>query len=115
MIKNTKIKNRIKRHESVRKSVFGTETRPRLCVFRTNAHIYAQIINDVDGLTIVATSDIKSKKGTKVESAKRVGEEIAKLALKKDIKTVVFDRGGFKYHGRVKALADGAREGGLQF
>lgn len=115
MIKNPKLKNRIKRHKSVRKNVFGTDSKPRLCVYRTNTHIYAQIINDVDGLTIVQASDIKSKKGKKIESAKKVGEDIAKLALKKDIKVVIFDRGGFKYHGRVKALADGAREGGLQF
>lgn len=94
----------------------GTSTMPRLCVFRSNANIYAQIIDDTTGTTLVATSDLKlKKKGTKSENAKKVGEDIAKLALAKKIEAVVFDRAGFAYHGRVKALADAAREAGLKF
>ena len=91
--------------------------RSRLSVFRSNSHIYAQIINDEKAVTLVACSDLKIKKGTmkKVELAAQVGEEVAKLALAKKIKTVVFDRNGFMYHGRIKAVAEGARKGGLQF
>lgn len=97
----------------------GSASRPRLSVFRSNSHIYGQIINDEKGVTLVAFSDLKIKKAdkkmTKVEVAGQVGEEIAKLALTKKIKTVIFDRNGFRFHGRVKALAEGARKGGLQF
>jgi len=107
-----RIKNRI------RKIVGGTEARPRLSVFRSNKEIYAQIINDVDGKTIVAASsrdkDIKSE-GTKTEVAALVGKSIAEKALKAGIETISFDRGGYLYHGRVKSLAEGAREGGLKF
>ena len=102
----------------------GTEKRPRLSVFRSNTHIYAQIINDEKGVTMVAFSDAKIKKGpegpeqsrrTKTQIAEQVGEEIAKKALAKKIKTVTFDRNGFRFHGRVKAVAEGARKGGLLF
>lgn len=94
--------------------------RPRLSVFRSGKHIYAQIIDDASGKTLFAASDLKTKggkavKGTPLEKAAAVGEAIAKLALAKNIRAVVFDRGGYRYHGRVKAVADGARKAGLQF
>jgi len=112
---------RKKRQVRVRKKVAGSIERPRLCVFRSSKHIYAQIIEDVTGKTLVAAST--SAKGTadsvkytgNVEAAKAVGKQIAEKALAKDIKQVVFDRNGFLYHGRVKALADAAREAGLTF
>ena len=107
---------RKRRHNKIRAKLSGTTVRPRLIVFRSIANNYAQIINDEDGKVIAEASDLKMKdKGTKVEKAKKVGEEIAKKAKEKKIKEVVFDRNGYKYHGRVKALADGAREGGLKF
>ncbi len=110
---------RFYRHKRVRAKVKGTTECPRLCVFRSLTHIYAQIIDDDKGETLVAYSTLsaglKTVKGTKTEMAKEVGKGIAQLALQKGIKHVVFDRGGNKYHGRVKALADGAREGGLEF
>ena len=107
---------REKRHKRVRRKISGTPERPRLCVFRSLKHIYAQIIDD----TIVAASTLEIPKEqlagkTKVEQAYMVGKLIAEKALKKGITKVVFDRGGYKYHGRVKALAEGAREGGLLF
>jgi large subunit ribosomal protein L18 len=105
-------------HARVRKVVKGTAERPRLSVFRSNKQIYAQLINDIDGVTIAAASSaIKdfAVKGKKVDVAKEVGKQIADKASQAGIKAVVFDRGGFLYHGRVKALAEGAREGGLQF
>lgn len=111
---NTKIAKRIRRKAHIRKDVFGTSERPRLTVFRSNAHIYAQLIDDVAGKTVVQASDVKSK-GTNVEKAKQVGEQIAKAALAAKVNTVTFDRNGYRYHGRVKALADAAREGGLNF
>lgn len=112
---------RKKRQVRVRKKVTGSAERPRLCVFRSSKHIYAQIIEDVTGKTLVAAST--STKGVpegmkstgNVEAAKAVGKQIAEKALAKDIKQVVFDRNGFLYHGRVKALADAAREAGLTF
>ena len=115
--KEIKIKRYIQRKNRVRAKIIGTEGRPRLSVFRSNTHIYAQIINDDKGITLVASSDVKIKKGKmkKVEMATQVGEEIAKKALLKKIKTVVFDRNGFMYHGRIKAVAEGARKGGLVF
>lgn len=104
------------RHRRIRSKISGTAERPRLNVFRSNAFIYAQLIDDVKGVTLCAASDIKSKaKQTKTESAKKVGEELAKKAKDLKIENVVFDRGGYKFHGRVKALADGARENGLKF
>jgi large subunit ribosomal protein L18 len=100
----------------IRKTVKGTEERPRLCVFRSGKHMYAHVINDVTGTTVVTASSLvlKTDKSGK-ELAKAVGQEVAKLAQAKNIKSVVFDRNGFIYHGRVQALAEGAREGGLNF
>ena len=100
----------------MRKKVFGTAERPRLAVFRSNRHIYAQIIDDVTGKTLVSSSDLKMKKeGTKTDMAKKVWEDVAKKSTANKIDTVVFDRGWFAYHGRVKALADSAREAWLKF
>lgn len=109
-----KRRSRIKRHIKVRKKILGTENMPRLAIFRANKHIYAQIIDDKGGKTLFSASDHKQK-GTKKERAYEVGQDIAKKVLKAKIKTVVFDRGGFLYHGRVAQLAKGAREGGLEF
>lgn len=107
---------RIKRHQRVRKFLSGTAERPRLAVFRSSQHIYAQIIDDRSSKTLVAESDLKSpKKGPKVDAAYEVGKKLAEKALAAGIKMVVFDRGGFLYHGRVAKLAEGAREGGLEF
>ena len=112
---NIKLSSRERRRKRIRSKVFGTAERPRLSVFKSNSTIYAQIIDDENGKTLVSSSSLKTKKGTKTESAKVVGIELAKLAKEKKISKVVFDRGGFIYTGRVKALADGAREGGLEF
>ena len=109
---------RIKRHNRVRGKISGTPERPRLCVFRSENHIYAQIIDDVAGKTLAAASTVEKcfeGNGGNAEAAKKIGETIAKRALEKGIENVVFDRGGYIYHGRVKALAEGAREGGLKF
>jgi large subunit ribosomal protein L18 len=137
MILKSKPQKRKWRHKRVRKKVSGTALIPRLCVFRSNKHIYAQLIDDEKGRTIVWASDlilrsktknqklnVKTQKGktkkekiypNKIKIAFEVGKLIAEKALKKKIKKIVFDRGGYKYHGRVKALAEGAREGGLKF
>jgi large subunit ribosomal protein L18 len=107
-----------RRHRRIRAKVIGTKERPRLSVFRSNQHICVQLIDDEKGKTLVSVSDlkVKKKKGlTKTEIAKEVGKSIAKKALEKRIEKIVFDRGGYKYHGRVKAVAEGAREGGLEF
>lgn len=109
---------RIKRHQRVRKNISGTAERPRLSVYRSLNHIYAQIIDDTKGTTLVSASSLDKDfegYGGNVEGAKAVGNLVAKKALEKGIKAVVFDRGGYIYHGRVAALADGAREGGLEF
>ena len=112
---------RLKRQVRVRRKVRGTEERPRLCVFRSAKHIYAQIIEDSTGTTLVSASTLckevsETLKGTgNVDAAKAVGVAVAKKALAKDIKEVVFDRNGFLYHGRIKGLADAAREAGLTF
>lgn len=106
------------RKRRVKAKIFGTESRPRLSVYRTNTHIYGQIINDDSMKTVVSVSDLKMKKEakvTKVMLAQVVGEELAKKAVAKKVKAVIFDRNGFKFHGRVKALAEGARKGGLSF
>lgn len=96
--------------------ITGTKGCPRLCVFRSQNHIYAQLINDEDGKILLSASDLKAKKkGKKTDIAKEIGKTIAKSALDKKIEKVVFDRGGLVYHGRVKAVAEGAREGGLKF
>lgn len=100
----------------IRKTVKGTDERPRLCVFRSGKHMYAQIVNDVTGHTLVSASSLTLKdKKSGSDLAKLVGAEVAKAAIGKNIKSVVFDRNGYVYHGRVKALADGAREAGLNF
>ncbi len=108
---------RLRRHRRVRGKISGTAARPRLDVFRSAKHIYAQIIDDEQGVTLVAASSMDKDFegfGGNVEAATAVGKKIAEKALEKGISEVVFDRGGFVYHGRVKALADGAREGGLK-
>ncbi len=112
--------NRNERHKRIRKSLSGTPERPRLQVHKTNAHIYAQIIDDVNGKTLVSASTASKdmadlKNGGNVEAAKLVGKAVAEKAVAKGIEEVVFDRGGFIYHGRVKALAEAAREAGLKF
>ena len=103
----------------IRKTVSGTAERPRLAVYRSNKEIYAQLIDDVNGKTITAASsrdkDIDASKVNKVEAAKLVGKAIAEKATKAGVETISFDRGGYLYHGRVKSLAEGAREGGLKF
>ena len=109
---------RLKRHKRVRGKIQGTESRPRMNVFRSRSNIYAQIIDDVKGTTLVSASSIEKdfkEYGGNKEAAKKVGQLIAKRALDKKIKDVVFDRGGYIFHGRVKELAEGAREGGLKF
>ena len=115
----TKNERRRRIQNRVRKVVSGTNDRPRLSVFRSNKEIYAQIVDDVNGKTITAASsrdkEVDSAKGTKSEIATQVGKLIAEKALKAGVETVSFDRGGYQYHGRVKSLAEGAREGGLKF
>ena len=109
---------RIKRHQRVRKNISGTAERPRLNVYRSLNNIYAQVIDDVKGVTLVAASSMDKGfdgKGANVEAAKKVGLLVAEKAVAAGIKQVVFDRGGYVYHGRVAALAEGAREGGLEF
>ena len=109
---------RLKRHARVRAKISGTAETPRLCVYRSNANISAQIIDDVKGVTLVSASSLEkdfSGNGGNKDSAKEVGKMIAERAIAKGITNVVFDRGGYLYHGRVSALADGAREGGLKF
>ena len=108
---------RFKIHIRIRKQIQGTAERPRISIYRSNSEIYAQLINDEAGHTLLAASsrDMKEITGTKIEKSKQVGVALAKMAAEKGITSAVFDRGGFLYHGRVKAIADGAREGGLQF
>lgn len=106
---------RAKSHRKIRTRMMGTALRPRLCVFKSDSHTYAQLIDDDAKKVLVAVSDIKIVKGKKAEKALEVGRAIASQALAKKIESVVFDRGGFVFHGRVKAVADGAREGGLKF
>ena len=122
MIKSANRKIKVqKRHQSIRVKLAGTTEAPRLAVYRSTKHIYAQLIDDVKGVTIVSASsvdkDLKAKlgHGGNIDAAKAVGEAIAKKALKAGINDVVFDRGGFLYHGRIQALADAAREAGLEF
>ena len=117
----SKVSNQVARkvrHERVREKVFGTSSCPRLCVFRSNTNIYAQIIDDEKGVTLVSASSLDKElnlKNNNVESASKVGTSLAKKAIKAGIKEVVFDRGGYMYHGKVKALAEAARESGLKF
>lgn len=116
---NNESKNsvRLRKHARVRKKVSGTSVCPRLCVFRSNKNIEAQVIDDTKGVTLCSSSSeqLHLEKGNNQEAAKIVGNDIAKKALALGIENVVFDRGGYLYHGRVAALADGAREGGLKF
>lgn len=116
--KEAKCISRERRHARVRTKISGTAECPRLCVFRSNTGIYTQVIDDVAGKTLAAASTLDKEVKTKasnIEAAKEVGALIAKRAIKAGIKTVVFDRGGYQYHGKVKALAEAAREGGLEF
>ncbi len=110
---------RQKRHARVRSKLSGTEARPRLNVYRSNKHIYAQLIDDVKGVTLASASTLDKEIGTEAtsnaEAAQKVGELVAKRAIEKGYKAVVFDRGGYLFHGRVKTLADAARENGLEF
>lgn len=118
MLKKTnKNAERMRRHARVRRKVSGTPECPRLCVFRSNANIHVQVIDDVNGNTLVACSSVEMKlaNGGNVEAAKTIGAEVAKRCLAKNIDTVVFDRGGYVYHGRVQAVAEAAREAGLNF
>ena len=133
MARKSKLESRVSRHRSIRKRIEGTAERPRLVVFRSAKHIYAQVIDDLARKTLVAASDLGKKvkgegakaagegkdaakdKAKKSDRAKVVGTELAKLCLAKGISKVVFDRAGYKYHGRVSAVAAGAREGGLEF
>jgi len=114
--KNIKREARIRRHARVRKTVSGTKEMPRLNVFRSNKAIYAQVIDDVAGTTLVSSStlELKIKNGGNIEAAKAVGKDVAEKCKKAKINKVVFDRGGYLYHGRVAALADAAREAGLE-
>jgi large subunit ribosomal protein L18 len=120
-VAQSKLKARQRRHIRVRKKVFGTSAKPRLNVYKSLSHIYAQIIDDTTGKTLITASTTEKavheglKHGGNVEAAKKVGVSIAERALGKNIKQVVFDRGGYQYHGCVKALADAAREKGLDF
>ena len=121
MAKESRNDKRVKRHARVRKNLFGTPERPRLCVYRSNKNISAQVIDDVNGVTLVSASSLDKELKAEIgyggnkEAAKKVGEAVAKRALEKGIEEVCFDRGGFLYHGRVAELAEGAREGGLKF
>lgn len=121
MADKSRAASRIRRHARVRKNVFGTTDRPRLSVFRSLEEIYAQVIDDIEGHTLVSASTIDGELRTKLsglkksEQARLVGKAVAERAKSKGIDAVVFDRGGFRYMGRIKALADGAREGGLEF
>ena len=112
---NTKTDKRLRLKRKIRMKISGTETRPRLSVYRSNKFIYAQIIDDNAGKTLAQASDVKTTKGTKTLRAEEIGKMVAEAALSKNIKEVVFDRNGFKYTGRVKLLADAARKAGLKF
>lgn len=115
--KESKNVSRVRRHARVRAKISGTADCPRLSVFRSNKHIHAQIINDVEGVTIASASSVSMKlaNGGNIEAAKQVGEAVAKAAIAAGITKVVFDRSGYVYHGRVEALADAARAAGLNF
>ena len=115
--KQDKNVSRVRRHARVRAKISGTKAAPRLCVYRSNKNIEAQLIDDVKGVTLVSSSSmaLKLENGSNVEAAAKVGKDIAEKALAKKIKKVVFDRSGYIYHGRVKALAEAAREAGLDF
>ena len=117
---NKKILARKRRKKRIRKKVWGTQDKPRLCVYKSNRYIYAQLIDDTRGVTLACASSLEYKKEGKVnyksvEIAKKVGEKLGKIAIEKGIKKVVFDRSGYPYHGRIKALADSVREQGVEF
>ena len=115
--KESKNVSRVRRHARVRAKISGTAEAPRLCVYRSNKNIEAQLIDDVKGITLVASSSMSLRlaNGSNIEAAKAVGKDIAEKAVAKGLKKVVFDRSGYIYHGRVKALAEAAREAGLEF
>jgi len=116
MTTQKKITARKRRHNRIRIKIIGTAEKPRLVAYKSLYYNYAQLIDDANGKTLANTSDMKDKsKSNKTDKAKKVGIELAKIALEKKISSCVFDRNGFKYHGRIKAIADGAREGGLKF
>lgn len=118
MKKAEKTQKRIRRHKRARGKIIGTQSKPRLTVFRSNRHVTAQLINDEENKSLLQINDLKLEKKSKknkTDAAFGLGKFLAESAAKKGIKKVVFDRGGYKYHGRVKAVAEGAREGGLQF
>lgn len=120
-VKNKRVAGRLRRKSAIRKRIRGTTERPRLCVFRSSQHIYAQVIDDTTGVTLASAStltpEVRDEKTgkTKTEQARLVGAAVAKACLEKSVQKVVFDRNGFIYHGRVKAVAEAAREGGLSF
>ena len=114
-IKNRKTQSRQRRHARIRARVTGTPARPRIALFKSNTRILAQLIDDVNGMTIIGISDSEAKGKTKTERAHKAGELLAEAAKQKGITSAVFDRGGFMYTGRVRAFADGARKGGLIF
>ena len=116
MTQKTAKEQRIIRHKRIRARVTGTPECPRLSVFRSQKHLYAQLVDDTQGKVVVAISDLKLKRtSTRIELANKIGKLLAKAANEKGVLKVVFDRGGYKYHGNIKALAEGAREGGLKF
>jgi large subunit ribosomal protein L18 len=116
MERKEKIRRALRRHRRVRKKILGSPDRPRLTVYRSNRHIYAQLVDDFAGRTLVSASSVKDANGSDPkERAKAVGSALAQRAKDAGVERVTFDRGGFKYHGRVRALAEGAREGGLKF
>lgn len=110
-----KVQNRLRRAARVRSRIQGNAARPRLSIFRSNTHIYAQLIDDENSVTLCSASDVKLSSGTKAERATEVGNTLAKIMLEKGINTCVFDRGGYLYHGRVKALAEAVRQAGIAF
>ena len=114
MATTTRRRGQQRRHRRVRKKVVGTAARPRLAVYRSNRYVYAQLIDDYAGRTLLSTSSLGAKEGGPIDQAKAVGRQIAERAKEAGITSATFDRGGFQYHGRVRAVAEGAREGGLQ-
>ena len=112
---NKKLEKKIRLKKKIRAKIYGTASCPRLSVFRSNSYIYAQLIDDSKGITLASSSDLDIKTGTKTERGIEAGKQIAKASIAKGIKSIVFDRNGFKYTGRVKALADAARSAGLEF
>lgn len=116
-MKTTKLENKNRRKRKIRRNIEGDSNRPRLSIFRSNRFIYAQLIDDTKGTTLTAVSEkeLKVDNKSKTEKARAIGALLAQKGIKKNVRKVVFDRNGYKYHGRVKALAEGAREGGLKF